>query len=75
LTAEIKLSRAEEQAIADLRRLAKHWPKSLWLFSASGSLLVMKCGPDGQRVHKGEAFDGRNEVAHITGIPNDGGDF
>ena len=59
---------AERRAIASLERLARHWPKSLYLFSASGSLVVLKT----EDVRQGDFIEDR---AHsIFGIPNDGGD-
>lgn len=75
----------ERRAIRTLERLAKRWPKSLWLFSASGSLHVMKRGPDGERVMaknnymgrsigNDELTDSRASIATID-IPNDGGDW
>lgn len=75
----------EQRAIRALKRLAKAWPKTLWLFSASGSLYVMKKGPSGERVVRkdtykgrttgcGELVDERAAVATID-IPNDGGDW
>jgi len=39
---EVKLTQAESKAIARLQKLANKWPKSLLLFSQSGSLLVLK---------------------------------
>jgi hypothetical protein len=69
------LSPEELAAIRALKRLAKKWPKSLWLFSASGSLCVMKVGPDGERMYKGEGVDHDYIVDHIHNLPNDGGDF
>jgi hypothetical protein len=40
----------EEKAIRALKRIAKKWPESLWLFSASGDLFVMRYGSDGDPV-------------------------
>lgn len=48
----------EKRAIASLKRLAKRWPSSLWLYAASGSLMVMRCGEEGE-AHKGEAHEVR----------------
>jgi hypothetical protein len=63
----------EQLAIAALKRLAKRWPQSLMLFSASGSLCVMP------NKHAGDHGDiGRDSSAVIEiiqGIPNDGGDW
>lgn len=69
------LTAEEEKAIASLKRLAKRWPRSLTLFSWSGSLVIFKT----------DEWDGRNDasprtdandyvVDGISGIPNDGGD-
>lgn len=56
---------AERMAIDDLRSLAKRWPKTLMLFSWSGTLCVIK--PSARRTM------GQANVAIIE-IPNDGGD-
>lgn len=37
-----ELTHEERLAIAALKRLAKRWPQSLWLFSAGSSLHVMR---------------------------------
>jgi len=73
----IELTKEEEKAIASLERLAKRWPKSLWLYSASSSLCVMKCKPDGCVADKnnGESIDPDYLVTQIRGIHNDGGDW
>lgn len=84
--AEEELTDEERSALRSLRRLAKRWPKSLWLFSASGTLHVMRTGPNGKRVMRrdthlfasGEAdpevTDQRASIGTID-IPNDGGDW
>lgn len=67
----------ERRAIAALERLAKRWPRSLTLVSMDGGLQVVltKEYHDGN----GQEFLPGNErqelcvVAHISGIPNDGG--
>lgn len=58
---EVPLSDTEEAAIKALEKLAKTWPKTLMLFSWSGSLVVV-------RSRGGEV------LASILRIPNDGGD-
>jgi hypothetical protein len=63
----------ERRAIASLRRLAKRWPQSLMLFSASGTLCVMpNNGEDGFRE---TSRDSEQVIETIHGIPNDGGDW
>lgn len=77
----VKLTAEEEKAIASLKALARKWPKSLWLFSASGTLSIMKCGPGGKRMYceaRGGATGGGVDPAyHVDSadIPNDGGDW
>ena len=62
------LTKEEELAIRSLKRLAKKWPKSLQLFSWSGSLTVLKAERPKDLVSKWYP------VSKILGISNDGGD-
>ena len=69
----------EKQAVNCLKELSKKWPDTLWLYSASGSLHVMKNGPDGNRVmveqeSPGPGYDFGESLAVID-IENDGGDW
>lgn len=69
------LTADEKKAIAALQRIAKTWPKSLWLFSASGSLNVMKKNDAGEVVESSHGgIDQEFSVAKIK-IENDGGDW
>jgi hypothetical protein len=64
----------EELAISELRRLARRWPKTLWLMSAEGALTVMRFGEDGRvAITATGAIDPAYAVETIEGIPNDGG--
>ena len=54
----------EEHAIHSLKQVAAKWPKTLMLFSASGTLLVK---------HNDDRFV-EDETEWIPGIANDGGD-
>lgn len=38
----MELTPEEKKAIAALKRVAKIWPKSLWLFSADSILYIMR---------------------------------
>ncbi len=76
------LTAEEKQAIAALQRLAKSWPKSLWLFSAAGTLNVMKTNEAGERARKMEHWGGQpaegldpDYIVASVAISNDGGDF
>lgn len=72
----------EEKIIKSLKRLAKKWPKSLWLFSASGTLCVMKCNKKGEQAMNQPSYPGelnlgvdQEYVIDTIKIPNDGGDW
>lgn len=75
----IELTVEEERAIASLQRLAKRWPKSLWLYSASGTLTVMRTAKDGTHAVEGgvegAGIDRAYIITTIQGISNDGGDW
>jgi hypothetical protein len=60
----IRVSKDEQKAIKSLEALGRKWPETLFLFSWSGSLHVMKHLEDGRL----------GDISHISGIPNDGGD-
>lgn len=63
----------EQRAIVSLKRLAKHWPQSLMLFSWSGTLCVIKLNEDGGSPLHG--VDPNSAIVEtIHGIRNDGGD-
>jgi hypothetical protein len=73
---ELTPTTEEQKAINSLKRLAKKWPKSLWLFSASGSLCVMRAGEDGEQATLGHGgMDPSYILDNIHGIKNDGGDW
>lgn len=74
LYADIELLPEEKKAIASLKRLAKKWPKRLWLFAGSGGLTVLVGDEDGNHFHKGESIDQDYIVDHVD-INADGGDF
>lgn len=70
----------EKRAIAALQRLAGKWPKSLWLYSASGSLNVMRRDSAGKRAVLDHGLDQHGGVdpaysVAVIDIPNDGGDW
>jgi hypothetical protein len=73
---DIEPTDEERRAIASLRRLARRWPESLWLFSASGNLMVMRARQDGSHAKlSNNGVDPDYILGQIYGIPNDGGDW
>ena len=73
----MQLTTEEEKAINALKRVAKKWPESLWLFSGNGTLCVMK-KRDGKRAMKmlggSESVNPAYEI-DVINIENDGGDW
>ncbi len=62
--ATVVLTKKEQQAISELKALARRWPSALSLFSWNGSLCVFKHDSDGCQA----------QIDIISGIHNDGGD-
>jgi hypothetical protein len=76
---DFDITKEEKQAIDALKKLAKKWPKTLWLFACGGNLLsVMRTDERGRMVTTEKTkggFDPDYRVDIITGIHNDGGDW
>ena len=72
---KIVLTTEEKKAITALKRVAAKWPQSLWLFSASGNLCVMRNGPDGNSVMRSNGGVDQDYKVDKIDIPNDGGDW
>lgn len=70
-----RMNAAEQQAVENLLELAMRWPKSLWLFSAAGTLFVMKKNSQGERVMKASGGVDQKQVMFKVPIENDGGDW
>jgi hypothetical protein len=69
------LNKKELKAVIQLQKLAKSWPKSLWLF-CNGTLYVMKKGISDNKAMTSEGgYDPKRMVCSISGIDNDGGDW
>lgn len=68
-----KLTKDELRAIKALKRMAKKWPSSLWLFAGGGQLWVMRYGDDGDAAMT--EFGGVDPAYCVTeiDIPCDGG--
>lgn len=75
---DIELTAEEERAIASLKRLAKKWPETLWLFCGGQSgIAVMRMHEDGGHAHVSHTggVDPDYIVDDIYGIDSDGGDW
>jgi len=55
----------EELAVELLKKTARHWPKSLWLLSADGSLYVMKRENDRREIIAGRVINNSFVLAEI----------
>lgn len=69
-----KITAREARAIDLLRKVATEWPDSIWLFSGSGQLCVMK-KKDGQRVMTHLGGVDPDYALETIPIENDGGDW
>jgi len=78
-TMEFDLTKEERNAIASLKRLATRWPGTLWLFSASGTLCVMRKNDGGQHSMGGANPSNTgvdpDYIVDTINIENDGGDW
>lgn len=70
-----ELSKEEKRAINALERIAKKWPKSLWLYSGSGSLCVMKKAEGNNRAMNENGGVCQEHIITTIKIENDGGDW
>ncbi len=75
-TEMIELNKTEIAAIKRLKSIAKIWPKTLWLFSGSSTLWVMRCNKEGEQVFTNNDGGADPDYAiESIKIPNDGGDW
>ena len=67
----------EQRAISALKEVARKWPKTLWLFSANGTLYVMMNNSDGRHEYLDHEKGGVDPSFFIDtiNIDNDGGDW
>ena len=68
-------TKKELEWIEDFKKLAKRCPKKLWLFSANGSLHVMKTPNDGNEMSYVTGGVNPENSIDIINISNDGGDW
>lgn len=70
----VELSKEELKTLRRLRKLAKEWPDTLWLFN-NGNMYVMRKKPeDGSNMDKG-GVDRAHLVEIISGMNSEGGDW
>jgi len=67
-------TKGELKWIAEFKTLAKRCPKNLWLFSANGSLHIMKTPDDNNDMNEYGGVNNENSIDTIK-IRNDGGDW
>ena len=69
---DVELTKEERNGINTLERLAKRWPKSLWLFVGEGTLSVQKLDDDGEmRMRDSSQPNGVESVAHFKAVSSD----
>ena len=73
---DIELTEREEKAIKSLKRLAKKWPPTLWVFAGNGGLHILRTGKNGEVVlTESGAVNADYGVGSVEGIYADGGDY
>lgn len=71
----MKLTKKEDKAISALEKVSKNWPKSLWLYSASGTLWVMRYNDKGKTAILSNGSVDPDYCITSISIDNDGGDW
>jgi len=70
-----ELTKKEELAIKKVQRAFKDFPKTLWLWSGSGTLHIMKMNKDGDVAMKNGYVDPDYLTDDSIDVINDGGDW
>ena len=65
----------EKEIITRLEILARNWPKTSWIFVASGEFYVMSTDPEGKRVYIEKGGVDPRYIVKCINIPCDGGDW
>ena len=68
-------TKKEKNAINTLKRLAKRWPESLWLFADGNGLHVMRSDIDGKHIICDNGAMDPDCILDTIDIENDGGDW
>lgn len=72
---DFNLSDEEKRAIAALKRLAKKWPDTLWIFAADGKLCIMPKTEEGTRFMTVYGGVDPEYIIDTINIEADGGDW
>ena len=72
---KVDVTNEEKEAIDALEDIEDNWPKSLWLFSAGGTLYVMKKDKDNNRAILPSGRVDDEYIVESIVIENDGGDW
>ena len=64
----------EVRAVAELRKLAKNWPKSLWIFAPGDYLYVLRT-VNGERVYNADGGVDQSHIVDYVAVPSDGGEW
>ena len=75
MTSEARNEGSLRRLVRRLRQIERDWPEGYWLFSASGTLHLMREKPDGRTTGACGGMDRDDIVESFSGIPNDGGDW
>lgn len=70
-----ELTKEEQNAINTLNRLAKRWPKSLWIYAADGRLYIMRKDEDGTHVLDDRGGVLQEHIVDDVNIDSSGGDW
>ena len=67
------LTPEERKAIRAIKRIAKTWPDTLWLFADGGAILFLRTGPGGRHVVDEHGCVDRSYEVGSVSIPAEGG--
>ena len=70
-----ELTKAEELVIELLKKAARHWPASLWIFAAGNQLHIMRKNEFGKVAVESNGSVDQNFVLESINIEADGGDW
>lgn len=74
-TMDFDLTNKERAAISALKRVAKIWPDTLWIFCNGLSVNIMRKNEDGEQAHNQFGSVDSEYIVDTVDIENDGGDW